>query len=60
MLTETSDTWINVSAGFRGGGNGLRPLPDGGFLWTSERSGWRHIHRYEAAGELLGPVRSGS
>lgn len=31
-LTETSDTWINLH-------DNLRPLPDGRFLWTSEREG---------------------
>lgn len=31
-LTETSDTWINLH-------DNLRALPDGRFLWTSERDG---------------------
>ncbi|MCU1291513.1 MAG: peptidase [Bryobacterales bacterium] len=29
------------------------------FLWTSERSGFRHIYRYSNKGELLGQITSG-
>jgi len=34
-------------------------LKDGGFLLTSERSGFKHLYRYTAAGVLVGPVTSG-
>ena len=44
MFEETSPTWINVQSAFRA-------LQDGGFLWTSERDGFRHIYRYQAGGK---------
>jgi len=34
-------------------------LKDGSFLLTSERSGYKHIYRFDRAGKLLGPVTSG-
>ena len=34
-------------------------LPDGSFLWPSERDGWRHLYRYEADGTLRHQVTSG-
>src|SRR5690606_5593800 len=37
LLTETSETWINLS-------HDLRPLADGGFVWSSERDGYRHLY----------------
>jgi dipeptidyl-peptidase-4 len=39
--------------------NGLRWLRDGGFLWLSERTGWRHVYRYRGDGTLVGAVTSG-
>ena len=35
------------------------PLPDGGFLWESGRSGHHHIYRYGKHGNLVGPVTAG-
>ena len=39
------------------------PLPsflkDGGFLWLSDRTGFRHIYRYDADGTLLRQVTDG-
>ena len=35
----------------------LKSRPE--FLWTSERSGFRHIYRYSNKGELLGQLTSG-
>lgn len=52
LLRETSPTWVNR----------LDPpywLQDGSFLWSSERTGWRHLYRYSSQGELLGAVTSG-
>jgi len=43
LFTETSPTWVNLT-------NSLKPLADGkGFLWASERSGHRHIWRWDGA-----------
>ncbi len=43
LLTETSETWINLS-------NDLKPLVDGGFIWSSERDGYRHLYVHDADG----------
>jgi dipeptidyl aminopeptidase/acylaminoacyl peptidase len=37
----------------------VTPLKDGGFLWMSERDGWRHVYRYDRNGQLLGQVTRG-
>lgn len=34
-------------------------LADGSFLFPSERSGWKHLYHYDAAGKLLRAVTSG-
>jgi len=34
-------------------------LPDGTFLWESERTGWRHLYHYKSDGTLIGPVTNG-
>lgn len=31
-----------------------------GFLWMSERDGWRHVYRYDAGGRLLGRLTRGA
>ncbi len=53
ILHESSKTWINVADNLFF----LRARPE--FLWTSERSGFRHIYRYSNKGELLGQATSG-
>jgi dipeptidyl-peptidase-4 len=53
VLQEESKTWINFTDNFY-------PLQaNGEFLWTSEMSGFRHIYRYSAKGELLDQITSG-
>jgi dipeptidyl-peptidase-4 len=52
LLHETTKAWVDP----------LGPpiwLPDGGFLWQSERSGYRHIYHYDAAGTLVRQVTNG-
>ena len=53
VLHEQSRTWINVADNFFL----LKSRPE--FLWTSERSGFRHIYRYSNRGELLGQLTDG-
>ncbi|MCY7357895.1 MAG: DPP IV N-terminal domain-containing protein, partial [Rudanella sp.] len=39
----------------------LTYLSDGKtFIWTSERSGFKHVYRYDMNGTLLGPITSGN
>jgi dipeptidyl-peptidase-4 len=49
LLTESWRTWINL-------GRDFRFLPDGRFLWGSERSGWRRLYLHGADGKLLRPA----
>ncbi|HET7845537.1 MAG TPA: S9 family peptidase, partial [Xanthomonadales bacterium] len=50
LLTETSDTWVNLH-------DDLRFLADGkSFLWSSERSGLRQLYLYGMDGKLLREV----
>ncbi len=49
LLTENWKTWINL-------GRDFRFLPDGRFVWGSERSGWRRLYLYGADGKLLRPL----
>lgn len=44
VLREEADTWINLS-------NDFTALDGGGFLWTSERTGFRHIYHVDTDGE---------
>ncbi|MDQ2840586.1 MAG: S9 family peptidase [Acidobacteriota bacterium] len=53
VLHEHSKTWINVADNLFF----LKSRPE--FLWTSERSGFRHIYRYSNRGELLGQLTGG-
>jgi dipeptidyl-peptidase 4 len=43
ILSETDPVWLNLTKDFT-------PLKSGDFLWTSERSGWRHIERRKRDG----------
>ena len=52
-LNETDQYWINVS-------NDLRFLKDGKrFLWSSERSGYRHLYLYDLEGKDLAQLTKG-
>ncbi len=53
VLHEQSKTWLNVADNLFF----LKSRPE--FLWTSERSGFRHIYRYSNKGELLGQLTKG-
>lgn len=52
LLTEESDIWVNVHDCFR-------PLPGGGFVWASERTGHRHLEVRSADGALERTLTSG-
>jgi dipeptidyl-peptidase-4 len=39
LFSETSPTWVNLTDNFR-------PLKDGSLLWSSERSGYPHLYRW--------------
>lgn len=53
VLHEQSKTWINTVDNLYL----LKSRPE--FLWTSERSGFRHLYRYSNKGELVGQLTNG-
>ncbi|MGK2928236.1 MAG: DPP IV N-terminal domain-containing protein [Acidimicrobiales bacterium] len=52
LWTETSNVWINLH-------DHLRFLDDGSFLWSSERSGFRHLEVRAADGALVRTLTAG-
>ena len=52
VLREDTGPWVN-------GHGAPRFLADGGFLWFSERTGFKHLYRYGEGGELTGPLTEG-
>jgi dipeptidyl-peptidase-4 len=51
LFSDTSAVWINLS-------DDLKPLADGSLIFSSERSGYRHLYRW-AKGKLA-PLTSGN
>lgn len=52
LLAEEDPFWLNR----------IGPplfLPDGRFLWLSERDGWSHLYLYSEGGDLLGRLTEG-
>ncbi len=53
IVNEASDTWINLN-------NDLHFLSDdAGFIWASERSGFKHLYLYDLDGRMLRPLTAG-
>ncbi len=52
LITETSDTWINLH-------NNLRFLKDGRILWSSEKTGFEHLYLHDRDGKPLAQLTSG-
>jgi len=53
ILMETDKYWVNLSDDLHFFADGKR------FLWTSERTGFRHIYLYDTSGKLLKQLTSG-
>jgi dipeptidyl-peptidase-4 len=43
VAAQSAATWVNLTDDFRF-------LPDGGFVWSDESSGWRDLARYDRGG----------
>ncbi len=52
IVRETSPHWVELSDDFK-------PLESGNFLWSSERSGYRHLYLYGRGGVLKRQITSG-
>jgi dipeptidyl-peptidase-4 len=53
ILTETDPYWINIADDLYFFSEGKR------FLWSSERTGYRHYYLYDISGKLLDQLTSG-
>ncbi|MBB6086646.1 S9 family peptidase [Wenzhouxiangella marina] len=53
LLTETSDTWINLHDDL----HFLERMD--AFIWASERSGFKHLYLYDLEGSLIRPLTGG-
>ena len=51
LFSDTSDLWINLS-------DDLHPLKDGSIIFSSERSGFRHLYRWNDG--RIEPLTSGA
>ena len=52
LLHETTPAWVDAQ-------DNPIWLDDGSFLWTSDRSGFRHLYHHRGDGSLIAPVTSG-
>ena len=53
LATETSKTWVPLH-------NSLHFLKDGGFVWSSERTGFQHLYRVAADGKTVTALTAGT
>ena len=58
VLQETSRDWINLHDMFRPLESAGRDY-EGGFVWASERTGFRHLYLHGRDGRLLRPLTEG-
>ncbi len=54
LISETAATWVNLSDDLRF----LKGQP--GLIWSSERTGTRHLYLFDLKGRLLHPLTSGA
>lgn len=59
LLTEESDAWVTLHDCFTPLEKVPSPRGSGGFIWASERTGFRHLYLYESDGTCLGAITSG-
>ncbi len=52
IQTQTDAHFLEIDDDFQ-------PLKDGGFLWSSEKSGFKHLYRYGADGKLIAQITQG-
>jgi dipeptidyl-peptidase-4 len=58
LLSERSEVWVNLHNDFRALESGQGEL-SGGFLWASEKTGFRHLYLHDAQGKELRALTSG-
>ncbi|XP_050387775.1 uncharacterized protein LOC126804055 isoform X2 [Argentina anserina] len=58
LLVEEQRTWVNLHDCFTPLDKGLTKSC-GGFIWASEKSGFKHLYLHDANGTCLGPITEG-
>ncbi|KAG6655149.1 dipeptidyl aminopeptidase 4 [Carya illinoinensis] len=58
ILIEEQGTWVNLHDCFTPLDKGVTRF-SGGFIWASEKTGFRHIYLHDANGTCLGPITEG-
>ncbi|WOL02204.1 hypothetical protein Cni_G10923 [Canna indica] len=59
LLVEEQDIWINLHDCFTALDKGVNNF-SGGFIWASEKSGFRHLYLHDKNGVCLGPITQGN
>ena len=52
LLTEIDEAYVSIN-------DDLKFIEDDGFLWTSEKDGYRHIYHFDKDGKLINQVTQG-
>ncbi|XP_074592762.1 uncharacterized protein LOC141848613 [Curcuma longa] len=58
LLVEEHDIWINLHDCFTPLDKGVNNF-SGGFIWASEKTGFRHLYLHDKSGACLGPITQG-
>ncbi|KAL8160568.1 hypothetical protein V2J09_002105 [Rumex salicifolius] len=59
LLVEEQETWVNLHDCFTPL-ESADPRCVGGFIWASEKTGFRHLYLHDASGACLGPITEGN
>ncbi|XP_031269248.1 uncharacterized protein LOC116127754 [Pistacia vera] len=59
VLVEEVDSWINLHDCFTPLDKGVTKY-SGGFIWASEKTGFRHLYLHDTNGNCLGPITEGN
>ncbi|XP_015573216.2 dipeptidyl aminopeptidase 4 isoform X1 [Ricinus communis] len=58
ILVEEQDKWVNLHDCFTPLDKSVTKY-SGGFIWASEKTGFRHLYLHDANGTCLGPITEG-
>ncbi|XP_058100440.1 uncharacterized protein LOC131245182 [Magnolia sinica] len=58
LLVEEQDTWVNLHECFTPLDKGVDKF-SGGFIWASDKTGFRHLYLHDRNGVCLGPITEG-
>ncbi|KAG2657932.1 dipeptidyl aminopeptidase 4-like [Panicum virgatum] len=59
LLEEQHDTWVTLHDCFTPLDKGANSKHPGGFIWASEKTGFRHLYVHDKNGVCLGPLTQG-